>query len=246
MFFSRDQTGSQPGRHRKPNIIRGRIIASTVAATAVVAAPLAVSATPAQAAGSVWDRVAACESGGNWSINTGNGFYGGVQFTNSTWRGYGGAKYAARADLATKAQQIDIAKKTLAGQGPGAWPVCSVKAGLTTSNGGGAATGDTSSRSSTSSSSTSPSSKSSGSSQSESRRTTSERADRSSSRPTLVATGTNKGDGDAEYRVKAGDTLAKIAATAKISGGWKAVWERNGARVADPDLIFVGQQLDVR
>lgn len=244
MFFSRAHTGARPGRHRKPSNTRGRVIASTVAATAVVAAPLALSTAPAQAAGSVWDGVAACESGGNWHINTGNGFYGGVQFTNSTWRGYGGAKYAARADLATKAQQIAIAKKTLAGQGPGAWPVCSVKAGLTRSNGGGAATGDTSSASTSKST---PSSTSSWkTSASESRRAASERADRSSSRPALAAHGTNKGDGYAEYRVKAGDTLAKIAATAKVSGGWKAVWARNGARVANPNLIFVGQQLDVR
>jgi hypothetical protein len=244
MFFSRARSGSAPGRHRKPSNTRGRIIASTVAATAVVAAPLALSAAPAQAAGSVWDGVAACESGGNWHINTGNGFYGGVQFTNSTWRGYGGAKYAPRADLATKAQQIDIAKRTLASQGPSAWPVCSIRAGLTRSNGGASATGNTSSTSS--SSARSSNSTSTSTSQSTSRRVASERADRSSSRPALAAHGTNKGDGDAEYRVKAGDTLAGIAATAHIAGGWHALWERNGARVANPNLIFIGQTLDVR
>jgi resuscitation-promoting factor RpfB len=83
----------------------------------------------------VWDRVAQCESGGNWAINTGNGFYGGLQFTNSTWAAFGGTAYASRADLASKAQQIAIAKKVLASQGPGAWPVCSVRAGLTRSTG---------------------------------------------------------------------------------------------------------------
>lgn len=80
---------------------------------------------------STWDKVAACESSGNWSINTGNGYYGGLQFAQSTWVAYGGQRYAARADLATKAQQIAVAEKVLAGQGPGAWPVCSVRAGLT-------------------------------------------------------------------------------------------------------------------
>jgi hypothetical protein len=245
MFFNRAQTGSKPGRHRKPGNARGRIVASTVAATAVVAAPLALSATPAQAAGSVWDRVAACESGGNWHINTGNGFYGGVQFTNSTWRGYGGAKYAARADLATKAQQIAIAKKTLASQGPGAWPVCSVKAGLTKSNGGASATGDTSS-SSSSNGGTSSNGDSSDSSTSDNSSSSQSSTGGSSTRAKAVASGTNKGDGYAEYRVKAGDTLAEIASAAHVRGGWQGLFERNGARVADPNLIFVGQSLDVR
>jgi hypothetical protein len=71
-----------------------------------------------------WDAVARCESGGNWSINTGNGFYGGLQFTPSTWLAFGGAAYAPRADLATRAQQIAVAEKVLAVQGPGAWPTC--------------------------------------------------------------------------------------------------------------------------
>jgi transglycosylase-like protein len=71
-----------------------------------------------------WAAVAQCESGGNWSINTGNGYYGGLQFGQSTWAAYGGTAYAPRADLATQGQQIAVAEKVLAGQGPGAWPVC--------------------------------------------------------------------------------------------------------------------------
>ncbi|MEU9037343.1 transglycosylase family protein, partial [Streptomyces sp. NPDC048352] len=79
---------------------------------------------------STWDKVAACESGGNWSINTGNGYYGGLQFSGSTWRGFGGTQYAERADLATKTQQILVAEKVLAVQGQGAWPMCGPAAGL--------------------------------------------------------------------------------------------------------------------
>ena len=75
-------------------------------------------------AGQDWDAVARCESGGNWSINTGNGFYGGLQFTPSTWLAFGGAAYAPRADLATRAEQIAVAETVLAEQGPGAWPTC--------------------------------------------------------------------------------------------------------------------------
>jgi hypothetical protein len=71
-----------------------------------------------------WDAVALCESGGNWSINTGNGYYGGLQFSSSTWLAYGGGAHAPRADLATKAEQIAVAEAVLAAQGPGAWPTC--------------------------------------------------------------------------------------------------------------------------
>jgi len=114
--------------HRKAK--RHKIVAA-VGTTGVAGVAALSAAAPSHAASvSTWDRVAACESSGNWSINTGNGFYGGLQFTTSTWLAYGGAKYAPRADLATKAQQIAIAEKVLAGQGPGAWPVCSVRAGL--------------------------------------------------------------------------------------------------------------------
>ena len=74
--------------------------------------------------GAAWDALAACESGGNWAINTGNGFYGGAQFDQSTWQRHGGLRYAARADLATREEQIAIAEVTRASQGRGAWPVC--------------------------------------------------------------------------------------------------------------------------
>jgi len=109
---------------------------TAAAAPAATPAPVRRASTrsssasaPTVASGSVWDRVAACESGGNWHINTGNGFYGGLQFTASTWLAYGGGAYAPRADLATRDQQIAIAQKVLAGQGWNAWPVCSYKAG---------------------------------------------------------------------------------------------------------------------
>ncbi|MFJ6620080.1 transglycosylase family protein [Kitasatospora sp. NPDC091335] len=124
---------------------RNRVRMAVVAGAAVAALPVAglVTATSASAASvSTWDAVAQCESGGNWAINTGNGFYGGLQFTSSTWAAFGGTAYAQQANQATKAQQIAVAEKVLASQGPGAWPVCSVKAGLT--KGGTPAAVDTS------------------------------------------------------------------------------------------------------
>jgi LysM repeat protein len=81
-------------------------------------------AAPASAAAHDWSGVAQCESGGNWSINTGNGYYGGLQFSASTWLAYGGGAYAPRADLASQAEQIAVAEKVLVGQGIGAWPTC--------------------------------------------------------------------------------------------------------------------------
>lgn len=79
--------------------------------------------------GSIWDAIAGCEAGGNWAINTGNGYYGGVQFDQSTWERNGGLRYADRADLASREEQIAIAEVTRARQGWGAWPVCSGRAG---------------------------------------------------------------------------------------------------------------------
>lgn len=87
------------------------------------AAPVSTAA-PASSGGANWSAIAACESGGNWSANTGNGFYGGLQFTEQTWLGYGGGQYASSANQATKAQQVAVAERVLAGQGIGAWPTC--------------------------------------------------------------------------------------------------------------------------
>ena len=85
---------------------------------------------PEVSSGSVWDRLAECESGGDWSINTGNGYHGGLQFNKQTWQAYGGGQYAPTADQATRSQQIAIAKKTQANQGWGAWPSCTAQLGI--------------------------------------------------------------------------------------------------------------------
>ncbi|WP_063795035.1 MULTISPECIES: transglycosylase family protein [Streptomycetaceae] len=114
---------------KRRNRVRTALMAGAVLALPVAGLVTANSASAAPAG--VWDKVAACEATGNWAINSGNGFYGGLQFTSSTWAAFGGTAYAPQAHQATKAQQITIGEKVLAAQGPGAWPVCSVKAGLT-------------------------------------------------------------------------------------------------------------------
>ncbi|MDA4896012.1 transglycosylase family protein, partial [Streptomyces sp. MS2A] len=111
-------------------IAHPRLLRTALSAAAGLTAVL-TSAIPAGAASvSTWDKVAQCESSGNWSANTGNGYYGGLQFSAGTWSAYGGTAFAPRADLATKEQQIRIGEKVLAGQGEGAWPHCGPKAGL--------------------------------------------------------------------------------------------------------------------
>ena len=126
------------GRHRAPSaqsqIAVGNLVARSTAGATALALPIVgftalTTGTADAATESQWDNVAQCESGGNWHINTGNGYYGGLQFTQGTWAGYGGQHYAARADLASKDEQIAIAEKVLQSQGWGAWPVCSQRRG---------------------------------------------------------------------------------------------------------------------
>ncbi len=128
MFYSPKHaqiSKTSPARRRLAGV-------AVVGATAAVGS---VAGAQSASASNVWDAVAQCESGGNWSTSTGNGFYGGLQFTHQTWQAFGGGQYAENANGATRSQQIEIAQKVLATQGPGAWPVCSQKAGLTSSNG---------------------------------------------------------------------------------------------------------------
>jgi nucleoid-associated protein YgaU len=117
------------GRHRAPSNTSQIIARSPAGATAlalpIVGIATVTTGTAEAATESQWDNVAQCESGGNWHINTGNGYYGGLQFTESTWNAYGGQAYARRADLASKSEQIAVAERVLSGQGWGAWPVCS-------------------------------------------------------------------------------------------------------------------------
>ena len=113
------------GRHRAPSTT-GRNIARTAIAGAVIGAPLAAAPMASADTGTAWDKLAQCESTGNWGINTGNGFSGGLQFTPSTWRAFGGEGVAHHA---SREEQIVVAERVLAKQGWGAWPVCSRKAG---------------------------------------------------------------------------------------------------------------------
>lgn len=234
---------SSKGKHRRTSRTT-RVIALAGVAGAAVAAPLMAVGDASAATASEWDAVAQCESGGNWSINTGNGFYGGLQFTNSTWAGYGGTAYASRADLASKSQQIAVAEKVLAGQGKGAWPVCGT--GLS----GAAYTG--SAPASSSSSSSAASSSGGGSAKSTTTRSTERQAaNRSATRPApsrtvTTPTGEKVKKGDGEYKVVSGDTLSSIAAKHGVQGGWQKLFDLNKDIVDNADLIYPGQQLHLK
>ncbi|MFE1264785.1 transglycosylase family protein [Streptomyces albogriseolus] len=229
---------SGKGKHRRPSKAT-RAIAIAGVAGAAVAGPLMASGTASAATASEWDAVAQCESGGNWSINTGNGYYGGLQFSASTWAAYGGTQYAATADQATKAQQIEIAEKVLAGQGKGAWPVCGTGLSNAAYNG----------------SSAEGSLQESGSTEA---RESEQKASRSAERPAAPAeqkaekktvttpTGKKVEKGDGEYKVVKGDTLSSIAAEHDVKGGWAKLFELNDDIVDNADLIYPGQQLHLK
>ncbi|MGA7689076.1 MAG: transglycosylase family protein, partial [Jiangellales bacterium] len=109
---------------------RFSVRALVVSVAAVTLGALGLT-TPAHAASDdTWNRLAQCESGGNWKINTGNGYYGGVQFSLGSWNAVGGNRYAPRPDLASRTQQVAAAERLLDIQGWGAWPACSRKLGL--------------------------------------------------------------------------------------------------------------------
>lgn len=202
-----------------------RTLASIAVTATLATVPMALSVGTASAATHNWDGVAQCESGGNWSINTGNGYYGGLQFSNSSWAAAGGTKFAPRADLASKAQQIQAAEKLLAIQGPGAWS-CAGAGNLTA--GGPSPDVDTSAQT--------KSAPKQESAKPEVKKAPSEdRASRSAER---------KSTGHGNYTVKAGDTLAKIA---KAHGtDWKSVYKANKSVIGgNPNLIIPGQQLNV-
>ncbi|MEU5343185.1 transglycosylase family protein [Streptomyces sp. NPDC020766] len=209
------------GRHRRyqPNRINRASLTVTVGG-AGMAIPLIGTGVANAADVDTWNKVAACESTNDWQINTGNGYYGGLQFTQSTWEAYGGRAYAARADLASKDQQIAVAEKVLKGQGPGAWPACSVRAGLTRG-------GDT------------PDVNPSGTSAQKSKRTV---------RDVQPQTTPQSRAGTAEmYTVVRGDTLSGIAGAREVPGGWRQLYDANRRTVgADPDMIVPGQRLDLK
>ncbi|MCD9875529.1 LysM peptidoglycan-binding domain-containing protein [Streptomyces guryensis] len=323
------------GRHRRPRQAPALLVAAGVTGSAI-AIPLFAAGGASAADGTTWDKVAQCETGGSWSENSGNGFYGGLKLTQENWEKYGGLDYAPSADLASRNQQIAVAEKLLDDQGVGAFHTCGLTSGLTKSSGsadvdtgvlGGGSGSSGSSDSSGASDSTglsnsssgsssntsdgsSSSDSSSGSSSSASPSTSASATDNStesgtsaspSTSPSGKATGNTQG-GDSSptdnaksddsdnsgqalgswslvdtsptgtgrhrganadeaadktkaktktdsrtadaYTVRAGDTLASIADSLGLDGGWRALYSENKNAIGtDPNHIFAGQTL---
>ncbi|CEH09052.1 secreted transglycosydase [Propionibacterium freudenreichii] len=198
---------------------------ASVASVAALAGSITVIAGQNASADSVnWDAVAACESGGSWGTNTGNGYQGGLQFSSSTWNAYGGGQYASSANQASRDQQIAVAEKVLAGQGIGAWPVCGANAGstgsYTSTNTGGTAAASTASTSNAASSTT-----------------------RSTARTESTYTPARAASTGGNYTVQAGDTLSTIAAAHGTT--WQALYAANKSNITDANLIYAGETLNV-
>ncbi|MFI9806257.1 transglycosylase family protein [Streptomyces sp. NPDC052301] len=122
------------GRHRRPRQAPALLVAAGVTGSAI-AIPLLGAASANAADGTTWDKVAECESGGSWSADTGNGYYGGLQISQADWDKYGGTQYAESADRASRSQQIAVAEKIVADQGTKPWATCALLAGLTSDSG---------------------------------------------------------------------------------------------------------------
>jgi hypothetical protein len=188
---------------------------------AVSAAGLALSATAANAATptSTWDSLAQCESGGNWSTNTGNGFSGGLQFTSSTWAAYGGTGSPADA---SREQQIAVVERVQASQGWGAWSSCASQLGL--SGGGGAPVQSAPVQSAPV-----------------------KQATQVQSAPVQQAPrhATSVPLSGETYTLQAGDTLSIVAQKLGIQGGWQHLADANLDTISDPNLVFEGQVIQL-
>jgi resuscitation-promoting factor RpfA len=221
-----------------------RAVATAAIAGAAIAVPVMMAGS-ASADSVNWTAIANCESSGNWADNTGNGFYGGLQFTESTWLAYGGGSYAQYPYDASESDQIAVAENVLAGQGIGAWPVCGANADSGTSYSGTNTDGSSSSSSSSDASNTSSSSDDSSSSSSSS----SDNSSDSSSTPAPTSSddtssaSSSSSSTSGSYTVQSGDTLSTIAAKEGVSG-WQTLYTDNESTIgSNPNLIYPGQVL---
>ena len=208
-------------------------IRRTAAALAIGGAVAATMSMPAANAvdGATWDALAQCESGGNWSINTGNGFYGGLQFTQQSWNGVGMSGSPA---TATRAQQIEAGERLLAIQGWGAWPACSAKLGLYGKTGAAPTytepTTTVAAQSQTQQTYTAPAAQA---------------APAAVEAPVAAAPVAAPKAAAGTYTVVPGDSLSLIAAKLGVAGGYQAIAAANTDIIYNVDLIFPGQVLTI-
>ena len=216
---------------------RGVTLAAVSIAGVALSASAANAAVPATAPASTWDSLAQCESGGNWGINTGNGYAGGLQFSPGTWAAYGGTGSAANA---SREQQIAVAEKVQAGQGWGAWPACAAKLGLT----GGAIAPQSTPKSLAPASAPAPAKVPAKKvvPKAVPKATAKAAAPKAAAAPRHVAAVALSGQ---TYTIQSGDSLSKVAEKLNIAGGWQLLADANAATISNPDLVFPGQVLQL-
>ncbi|MGI5503275.1 transglycosylase family protein [Lentzea sp. CA-135723] len=211
MAFNRGNEGKQGSV--------ARTIAKVAAVGIIAGAPLGLAVGTANAAPVNWDALAQCEASGNWGANTGNGYYGGLQFTQQTWNAYGGQGNPANA---SREQQIAVAERVAAGQGvSNAWPSCSKRIGNYT----GAAP------------------KANPAPQQQRKAQPQQRQQAPVQQAPAVPVAGSKSNPNGNYEIKAGDTLSKIADANKVTGGYQAIVEKNKDFLTNPDLIFPGDKI---
>ena len=211
---------------------RGATLAAVTIAGVALSASAANAAVPTATSSTVWDSLAQCESSGNWAINSGNGYAGGLQFSASTWAAYGGTGSAANA---SREQQIAVAERVQAGQGWGAWPSCSAKLGLS----GGAVAPQ----------SVPAPAKAVAPKAAAPKAVAPKAAAPKAVAPKAAAPAARhlakvplSGE---RYTIQSGDTLSKIADKLNIAGGWQLLADANASTISDPDLVFPGQVLQL-
>ncbi|MGN7251847.1 transglycosylase family protein [Arthrobacter sp. SAFR-014] len=218
---------------------RGVTLAAVSAATLALSATAANAATPTASA-STWDALAQCESGGNWSTNTGNGFSGGLQFTPQTWAAFGGT---GSPQGASRAQQIAVAEKVQATQGWGAWPACSAKLGL--NGGGGAPAPQILPQSAPVQAAPVQAVPVQAPVQAAPVAQAPVAAEVPVQAPAEARHAATVAVSGQTYTVQEGDTLSKIAQKLGIQGGWQHLADANTDTISDPNLVYVGQLLQL-
>lgn len=209
-----------------------------VAVAAISAAGLALSVTAANAAtdGATWDSLAQCESGGNWATNTGNGYSGGLQFSATTWAAYGGTGSASDA---SREQQIAVAEQIQASQGWGAWPSCAAELGL---SGGGGTTAVTPQSAPVQSAPVQAPVESVPVQAPVEQAPAVPAATDAVTAPQHAAPVELSGE---TYTLEPGDTLSTVADKLGVEGGWQSLADANLDTIANPDLVFSGQVLQL-
>lgn len=235
-------------RHAATKPSRGKLATKTLVAAAAVSLPFFGFAAPANAApDSTWDQLAECESGGDWNINTGNGYSGGLQFNPQTWQAHGGSGNAADA---SRAEQIAVAENVLDNQGWGAWPSCSQQIGASgqaepTEQPMGqqeAAAQEQQTQQQEAPAEPQQQEAPAEPQQQEAPAQPQQQQEPVQEQPVEQPAPQVAASGET-YTVQSGDTLNKIATEQGVDGGWRALFELNADQISDPTLIFPGQEL---